>query len=54
MKKIDDIKKRVSELKELIRKQDYNYYVLAESKISDYEYDQLYQELLILEKKIRH
>ena len=49
MKKIDDIKKRVSELKDLIRKHDYNYYVLAESKISDYEYDQLYQELLRLE-----
>ncbi len=51
MKKIDDIKKRVSELKELIRKHDYNYYVLAENKISDYKYDQLYQELLRLENE---
>ncbi len=51
MKKIDDIKKRVSELKTLIRKHDYNYYVLAKSTISDYEYDQLYKELLKLENE---
>lgn len=51
MKKIDNIKKRISELKDLIRKHDYNYYVLSDSKISDYEYDQLYKELIILEKE---
>ena len=44
------ILKRISELKELIRDYDYSYYVLAESKVSDFEYDKLYSELLSLEQ----
>jgi len=51
MQQKDEIKKRVSEVKNLINQHDYNYYVLAESKISDYEYDQLYKELLQLENE---
>ncbi|MCB9206833.1 MAG: NAD-dependent DNA ligase LigA [Ignavibacteriales bacterium] len=45
----DKIKKRISDLIDQIRTHDYNYYILAESKISDYEYDLLYQELKQLE-----
>lgn len=44
-------KKRLSELKELIREHDYNYYVLDRPVITDYEYDQLFAELLRLEKE---
>jgi DNA ligase (NAD+) len=51
MQKKDEIKKKISDLKKQIRIHDYNYYVLAESKISDYEYDILYQELVTLEKE---
>lgn len=40
---------RIKELRELIKGYDYSYYVLAESKISDFEYDALYKELLDLE-----
>ena len=49
MSKKNKIAERISELREKIRKYDYSYYVLAESKISDFEYDKLYQELLTLE-----
>ena len=45
------ISERITALKELIRDYDYNYYVLAESKISDYEYDQLFKELQELEQE---
>ena len=45
----DKIKKRISDLIDQIRTHDYNYYILAKSKISDYEYDLLYQELKQLE-----
>lgn len=51
MQKKDEIKKKISDLKKQIRIHDYNYYVLAESKIGDYEYDILYQELVTLEKE---
>ncbi len=47
----DDIDKKISDLRKQIRMHDYNYYVLAESKISDYDYDQLYQDLVKLEKE---
>lgn len=43
-------KKRHAELKRIIAEHDYNYYVLDKPKISDYEYDQLFEELLALEK----
>lgn len=42
-------KKRHEELKKIISEHDYNYYVLDKPVISDYEYDQLYAELLKLE-----
>ncbi|NOX89794.1 MAG: NAD-dependent DNA ligase LigA, partial [Calditrichaeota bacterium] len=45
-----DVKKRIQELRELIEKYDYEYYVLAQPSISDYEYDQLMKELEELEK----
>lgn len=45
----NDVQKRIEELREEIRKHDYNYYVLAQPEISDYEYDQLYKELEKLE-----
>ncbi len=43
-------KKRIEELRDLIREYDYNYFVLNQPLISDYEYDQLFNELVILEK----
>jgi DNA ligase (NAD+) len=42
---------RHAELAEQIRAHDYAYYVLAKPAISDREYDQLYRELLDLEKQ---
>ncbi|MFW6262818.1 MAG: NAD-dependent DNA ligase LigA [Thermotogota bacterium] len=44
-------KKRIEYLREEIEKHDYNYYVLASPKISDPEYDQMYKELVELEKE---
>jgi len=44
-------KARHAKLVEEIRAHDHSYYVLAQPKISDREYDQLYQELLDLEKQ---
>ncbi len=41
--------KRIEELRELIRQHDYNYYVLAQPLISDFEYDMLMKELETLE-----
>jgi len=43
--------KRHQKLKELIAYHDHAYHVLDRPEISDYEYDQLYTELLDLEKK---
>ncbi len=43
-------KKRHEELKKIISEHDYNYYVHDKPLISDYEYDQLFSELLTLEK----
>lgn len=42
-------KKRLEELKEMIRENDYRYYVLDDPAISDYAYDQMMQELLDIE-----
>lgn len=44
-------KKRHEELKKLISEHDYQYYVLDKPQITDYEYDQLFSELLALEAK---
>ncbi len=44
-------KKRHEELKKILAGHDYNYHVLDKPVISDYDYDQLYSELLKLEEK---
>ncbi len=43
------VKKKIEELREKIRDYDYRYYVLAEPKISDQEYDALIKDLEKLE-----
>lgn len=48
---MDTIKKKIEELRNQIRNYNYNYYVLAESLITDYEYDRIYIELTELETK---
>jgi len=44
-----DIEKRIKELREIINYHDYKYYVEDNPEISDWEYDQLYRELVELE-----
>ena len=46
-----EAKKRHAELADEIRRHDHAYYVAGEAKISDREYDGLFTELQILEKK---
>src|SRR5437879_21352 len=46
-----EAKKLAQELREKISRHDYLYYVLAKPEISDPEYDQLYRELVDLEKR---
>lgn len=41
---------RIEQLREVIRKHDYQYYVLDEPTVTDHEYDQLMNELKQLEK----
>lgn len=43
-------KKRHEELKKIISEHDYLYYVLDQPRITDYEYDKLFEELLQIEK----
>ncbi|WP_413289536.1 NAD-dependent DNA ligase LigA [Bdellovibrio sp. HCB337] len=43
-------KKRHEELKKILSEHDYNYHVLDKPVITDFEYDQLYTELLKIEK----
>ncbi|HMQ10811.1 MAG TPA: NAD-dependent DNA ligase LigA [Oligoflexia bacterium] len=45
------IREQYEKLKSTLHEHDYAYYVLDDPKISDYKYDQLYQELLDLEEK---
>jgi len=47
----EEILKRIDELRNLINEHNYKYYVLAEPSISDYEYDQIYDELKHLENQ---
>ncbi|HHP51502.1 MAG TPA: NAD-dependent DNA ligase LigA [Moorella mulderi] len=47
---LEKARKRVEELRRLIREHDYYYYVLDQPKISDQEYDALMRELLELEQ----
>lgn len=46
-----DPKTRIDDLRKLIIEHDYNYFVLAQPTISDYQYDQLLSELIKLEKE---
>lgn len=46
-----DDQKRMSELVELLNEYAYHYYVLDEPIVADKQYDELYNELLALEKK---
>jgi len=43
--------RRVEELRRLVRRHDHRYYILADPDISDFEYDQLYGELVELEQR---
>jgi DNA ligase (NAD+) len=45
----DSIKKRIDNLREKLHYYNHQYYVLAQSEISDFEYDQLLNELIDLE-----
>lgn len=47
-------KKRIEELRKLIEYHNYRYYVLDSPEISDAEYDEIYNELLQLERKYPH
>ncbi len=51
MSELEEVKKRIEELRELIRHHDYLYYIKNEPEISDSEYDKLFRELVELEKK---
>lgn len=46
----EEIKARIDNLREKLHYHNYKYYVLAEPEISDFEYDQLLNELTDLEK----
>lgn len=48
---IEQAKKRVEELTELLNKYTYQYYVLDDPEVSDYEFDMLMQELKSLEEQ---
>ena len=45
-----DVKKRIEQLRDQIRRHDYLYYVLNQPKISDRQYDALFAELKALEQ----
>ena len=42
--------KRIAQLRDIIRHHDHSYYIMAQSEISDAEYDKLFRELEELEK----
>ena len=46
---MENYKKRVQELTELLNKYNYEYYVLDNPSVSDFEYDRLMQELIMIE-----
>lgn len=49
--KLDHIRRTIEKLREQIRYHDYRYYVLNDPVISDFEYDQLVEELRRLEEQ---
>lgn len=48
---MNEVEKRIKELRKLIEYHNYRYYVLDSPEISDVEYDKLFRELLELEQK---
>jgi len=48
------VEKRIEELRNEIRKHDYNYYVLTQPLVDDYTFDKLLQELIDLETANPH
>ncbi len=48
---MNSIKNRIEELKSILEKYNYEYYVLDNPSVSDREYDRLMQELIMLEDK---
>ena len=46
-----NVEQRINELRELLEKYNYEYYVLDNSSVSDAEFDRLMQELIMLEKE---
>lgn len=46
-----DAKKRVAELKEILNKASYEYYVMDNPTLEDYEYDRLMAELIQIENE---
>ncbi|RMG49375.1 MAG: NAD-dependent DNA ligase LigA [Acidobacteria bacterium] len=49
--RLDHIRRKIEKLREQIRYHDYRYYVLNDPVISDFEYDQLVEELRRLEEQ---
>jgi len=45
-----NVENKINDLRKKIKEYDYNYYVLANSKVSDFEYDTLLKELEALEQ----
>ena len=52
--KEEEARKRIEELSAKINEHNYRYYVLADPVIGDYEFDQLMEELISLEKRFPH
>lgn len=48
---MDDVKKRIDEIREILEEHSYKYYVLDNPSISDYEYDMLMNELKKFERE---
>jgi len=47
----DEARQKISELSDEIRRHNYNYYALSRPLISDYQFDSLLEELILLEKE---
>ena len=47
----EEAKVRIDELSKIIESHNYNYYILAQPTISDYDFDMLLNELISLEKQ---
>src|ERR1039457_3487269 len=48
---IEEAKKRITDLSDQIRRHNYNYYILSQPTVSDFEFDMLLEELIRLEKE---